>query len=112
MTTSIITTASAVFTQQEKRRNSLMNKLLSPLPEYELCLPESPGRQEVEAFIQKRFQDSYGATIRAFYPVILAMRCFDKLSGTSGMRVASQEALFLEHYLDKPIECLLSENSR
>jgi len=86
-----------------------MNKLLSPLPEYDLCLPDSPDRQEVEAFTQKRFEDTYGATIREFYPVILTMRCFDNLSGTSGMRVASQQALFLEHYLDKPVESLLSE---
>lgn len=86
-----------------------MNKLLSPLPEYRLCLPDSPDRGEVEAFTRKRFQDTYAATIKEFYPVILAMRCFDNLSGTSGMRIAGQEALFLEHYLDRPVEHLLSE---
>ncbi len=67
-------------------------------------------RREVEYFIRDVFAASYGATITHFMPVLIALRDADGyLMAAFGMRDAAQEALFLEQYMNEPIERLLSK---
>ena len=66
-------------------------------------------RLEVEYFIRDVFAASYQATITHFMPILVALRDADGgLMAAFGMRHAAQESLFLEQYLDSPIEHLLS----
>lgn len=75
-------------------------------------LPEAAGRAEVEQFIAEVFRKAYGATIRRFKPCLMSLRDRDgKLVAACGFRNAVLEPLFLENYLDQPIEALLSEHT-
>ncbi len=66
-------------------------------------------RREVEDFIRAVFADSYHATITHFMPELVALRDAGScLMAAFGLRHAAQESLFLEQYLDSPIEQLLS----
>lgn len=68
-------------------------------------------RREVEAFIHAVFKVSYGANVNEFMPTLVALRDSNGvLMAAFGMRSANDEKLFLEHYIDMPIEQLLSEN--
>jgi Thermostable hemolysin len=69
-----------------------------------------PDRAEVEAFIYGVFERAYGAHIDMFMPNLVALR--DKegtLMGAFGWKKATDGPLFLERYLDEPIESLISK---
>jgi len=71
---------------------------------------DAPCRNEVEAFIAAVFRVTYGATITEFMPTLLALRDANGiLMAAFGMRKAAEEKLFLEQYIDIPIEQLLTE---
>lgn len=65
----------------------------------------SPERRRVERFIEKKFCESYGATISSHYPVLMSVRDEnDSILGALGFRYAKDEPLFLEKYLPGSIE--------
>jgi len=69
-----------------------------------------PERAMVESFVQRVFFQSYRAQLSTFYPLLLAIRSGEPLSGyaaVAGIRPAGGEPLFLEHYLDRPVEQVL-----
>lgn len=72
--------------------------------------PQDPRRAEVEAFIRRRYQQHFGAAVPGFAPWLLALRAGvdGPLRAAVGYRLGG-EALFLERYLDGPIETLLGE---
>jgi hypothetical protein len=71
---------------------------------------EAPCRREVEAFIHAVFKVSYGANVTEFMPTLVALRDGNGvLIAAFGMRSANEEKLFLEQYLDMPVEQLLTE---
>lgn len=71
---------------------------------------KSACRQEVEAFIHAVFKITYGANVTEFMPTLVALRDENGvLMAAFGMRSAAKEKLFLEQYLDIPIEQLLTE---
>lgn len=65
-------------------------------------------RCEVERFIKRLFRRAYGARIKHFPPYLLSMRQDDRLLAALGIRAASSGSLFLERYLDRPIESTLA----
>lgn len=78
-----------------------------------LCLtraqPQDPQRAAFEAFIQQRFRIAHGADIRHFMPQLFGVsQANGELCAVAGVRLASDEPLFLERYLDHPIEPLIS----
>lgn len=67
-------------------------------------------RLEVETFIYHVFKEAYGAEITLFMPNLVALRDKDNvLMGAFGVKPASNGPLFLEQYLDEPIESLISK---
>jgi len=67
-------------------------------------------REMVEAFIHDRYAEKYGADVNHFMPHLL--RLFTDAGETiaaAGYRPASNGKLFLETYLDRPVDELLSE---
>ena len=64
----------------------------------------SPRRQEAESFIRSVFAHHYGADVSAFAPNLLLLEQNDRTIAATGWRAASDESLFLERYLDQPIE--------
>lgn len=81
----------------------------SPLPVADLVDASDSRRAEVQAYVQRKFLASYGAEIAHFLPTLLTLRCAGSLSGVAGIAAAGTHApLFLEHYLDAPIEIELA----
>ena len=74
--------------------------------------PDADNRAEIEQFISDVFYQAYGAKIRRFKPCLMSLRDRDnKLIAACGFRSAALEPLFLETYLDQPIEAVLSERA-
>lgn len=69
----------------------------------------SPRRQETEAFIRATFARRYGAQISSFAPRLLLLEQQERIVAAAGWRPASGEALFLENYLDQPIERAMAD---
>lgn len=68
-----------------------------------------PQRQEVESFIQAVYGARYGARLHSFMPTLVALRDGEgELLAAAGYRSAGEHALFLERYLDRPVELLLA----
>lgn len=68
-------------------------------------------RAEVESFIHEVFKRAYGANVTQFMPTLIALRDQNGiLMAAFGMRDAAQGHLFLERYLDAPIEQVFSEH--
>ncbi|WP_160154669.1 thermostable hemolysin [Microbulbifer sp. ALW1] len=70
-----------------------------------------PGRGAVEAYIAGQFHRVYGARLRHFMPWLLSFGRGNRMDGGLGLRPASSEPLFLEQYLDAPVEVLLGERA-
>lgn len=67
--------------------------------------PWHPERKRVEAFIASRFLAAHGAQIQHFMPLLVALETdAGELLALAGIRAAHLEPLFLEHYLDGPVE--------
>ncbi|MBI5437240.1 MAG: thermostable hemolysin [Nitrosomonadales bacterium] len=74
--------------------------------------PDADDRAEIERFISDIFHQAYGAEIKRFKPCLMSLRDQDnKLVAACGFRNAALEPLFLETYLDQPIEAVLSERT-
>ena len=70
-------------------------------------VPAAPGHQRfvVEAFIRRRFAEQHAARVSRFMPCLFGLHAADgSLHGAVGLRLALAGPLFLERYLDLPLE--------
>lgn len=67
-------------------------------------------RAETEAFIRAAYARAHGATVTRFMPELLALRDAEgNVLAACGLRVAAGSRLFLEAYLDAPVETVLEQ---
>jgi hypothetical protein len=66
-----------------------------------------PARQEVEHCIRTVYAQHHGATVRSFAPTLVSLHDGQRIVAAAGYRFATQP-LFLECYLDAPVEQLLA----
>lgn len=67
------------------------------------------NRSEVERFIHHSFHQAYGAQVKHYMPELMSLRSdAGQLMGALGLRRARDDKLFLEQYLDGPVEQLLA----
>lgn len=66
--------------------------------------PESDRRPEAEAFIKRIFAERYNAHVTTFAPNLVALEQRGRIVAAAGWRSAQTAPLFLERYLDTPIE--------
>lgn len=72
-----------------------------------------PAEQlEIKDFIRRGFERAYRARIAHFMPALMRLRRGSRLVAACGLRSAADEALFLEAYLDLPVEKALAAASR
>lgn len=71
----------------------------------------SPQRGMAEDFIRNVFARRYGACVTAFAPNLLLLEEGGRLIAATGWRAASGDTLFLERYLDRPIEQAMAERA-
>lgn len=80
-------------------------------PPYELVEHVGNNRATAETFISQRFAESYGSRIEAFMPRLFSVRNREgEICGAFGLRSASRK-LFLEQYLDTPIEHVIASHA-
>ncbi len=69
-----------------------------------------PRRGAIERFIEARYQTVFGATGLNHYPLLAALcGVDDAIRAAAGVRFAAHEPLFLEGYLDQPVEQVVAE---
>jgi len=93
----------------DTRAAQRLARLLTPAPAFRAHLPGNPGRGRVEQYIADRFAAAHGAEIHDFMPVLLTMGCSGAITAATGVRAAARQALFLEQYLDAPVERAVAE---
>ena len=96
-----------------------MSQPTTPLDQPEPLLPEisvqlfdagHSERDSVEGFIRTVFQQTYQAEVNHFLPLLISMQRKGKVEAALGIAAASEHTpLFLECYLDSPIEQMLAE---
>lgn len=73
--------------------------------ELELHQKDDPRREELEEVVRDVFAARHGARVCSFMPTLLAMRNeAGVVCSVAGFRCADGEELFLERYLDEPVE--------
>lgn len=77
---------------------------------FECIARDDPEREEVERFIAGVYRRHYGARIANWAPTLVAVRIDGRLAAAAGYRHA-RESLYVEHYLDAPVEQLIAAQS-
>jgi len=68
----------------------------------------APERKRVEALIRHVYAQTYGGDIAITYPTLMSLRdADDRILAGVGFRPAASGPLFLETYLDQPVEQLI-----
>jgi hypothetical protein len=69
----------------------------------------APGRADVQSFIHHHYARAYGADVYHFLPRLMALYSSrSALIAALGFRPAAAQALYLENYLDAPVEQALA----
>lgn len=90
-------------------RDTHFSRLLNPLPGFILANRDrQPVYAESCTYVADRFRRQYGAEVTHFMPWLLNLQCLGGISAVVGMKPAviqnQANPLFLEHYLDQPVE--------
>lgn len=73
-------------------------------------VPGSPARAQVEQFIHSIYRERYGADVQQFSPTLVSLHnAQGDIVSAAGLRAASQEPLFLERYLNAPVQTRLAK---
>ena len=70
---------------------------------------DAPDRAELEAFVGAAFKRRHDATVATFMPTLLSFRDgTGQLRGVVGLRGAVPRSLYLEQYLEQPVEAAIA----
>ena len=84
------------------------NTALSPVPGIVIAGHGTDGKRlSLEGFVAREFFQRYGAKLNNFMPWLLGLSCDGQLAGVAGLRPAADCSLFIEQYLDVPVETAL-----
>ncbi|MGZ8230997.1 MAG: thermostable hemolysin [Burkholderiales bacterium] len=81
--------------------------LNEPSSAWRFGVAEEDERPRIRGFIASAFEQAYGARLRTFMPELAALYRAQALVGACGLRRARDERLFLETYLEAPVEQVL-----
>ena len=99
---SIVATAAPVITAT---RGAFGLRQASQRLHIDAVRAEHAHRAELEQYVRVAFATKHGAAVRTFMPTLLSFRDrAEVLRGVAGVRGAHEERLYLEHYLDMPVE--------
>lgn len=80
----------------------------APAPRLRVHAPHDPSRVAVENFVRAIYRERYGADVRRFAPILVSLHDeHGALVAAVGYRPADRGPLFLERYLNGPVETLL-----
>jgi hypothetical protein len=90
------------------RKDRLLSRLKARPSVVSIIPAFAKDREAVEAFITGIYAASYNAYIHIHYPVLMSVRDeAGRILAATGFRPASEGDLFLEQYLDAPVEEIL-----
>ena len=90
---------------------SPQDRPVPPSSSFAIHAGNDAGREEIEEFIRRVYASRYGARIPQFAPVLVSLRDpSGELVAAAGYRAAATAPLFLERYLDGPIEQVLGRH--
>lgn len=69
--------------------------------------PDSPARGNVESFIARVFAQRYAARVPSYAPNLVALERRGRLVAAAGWRGGATAPLYLERYLDEPVEAAI-----
>lgn len=73
---------------------------------------DAVDRTELEQFVRDSFGRAYGAEVKHFMPLLMSLRSHSgDLLAVCGLRHAENQRLFLETYMDQPVETVLSQRT-
>jgi len=76
---------------------------------FDVIRPGDPEWDKTTAYIRETYARAYGANIDSFMPQIMRVASANgEYRAVMGFRLAGQERLFLENYLDEPVEDAIS----
>jgi len=84
-------------------KRTMLDKLATPVL-LTHTTASSTQRPTAEAFVRDVFAEHYGAQVSSFAPTLTLFEQDAQLIAAAGWRSAGDERLFLERYLDAPIE--------
>jgi hypothetical protein len=96
--------SSAGIDRGQQRVPPMLRRVLGNKSEFVLHDTLSSHRAELEDYVSRCFKRAYSAEVTEFAPLLLELRCVSNTSGVAGIRPASAQPLFLESYLDEPVE--------
>jgi hypothetical protein len=105
----VVMTALLKSNTTRKGLSKILGQSILPGTDCRLLLPNDAERSPVERYIAQQFAEHYGAAVRHFMPCLLTVSCANTLRAAAGIRPAASGALFLEHYLDQPVEQAISQ---
>lgn len=106
-------TTPAVAKERENRVIShALHKLLAQGLKFELSTEGESDRGDIKSFIGDIFRDYYGAQLQSFLPFFLSLSSGQKYSAALGLNPAGRGPLFLEQYIDRPIEQIIATLNR
>lgn len=93
------------------RKDMLLSSLRAKPSTVSIVPAFSKDRKIVENFITDIYMKAYGAHIHVHYPVLMSVRDeAGQILAATGFRSAVNEPLFLEQYLDAPVEEILQSS--
>jgi len=93
----------------QKACKALHSRISNPTPPIHATHinPDESRRAEAEQFVRAVFANRYDARVSLFAPRLLMLEQDGRTIAVAGWRGADAEPLFLENYLDAPIETIL-----
>ena len=82
-------------------------RLMSAEPSWAVSVhrPEDPARERVERFLESAYARAFDSSLRRHFPILLSVEDGSgEVQAAAGIRFARDQALYLEQYLDDPIE--------
>lgn len=75
--------------------------------------PHRDERRRVEAFVEDTYARTYGGQVSRHYPTLMSVQdAAGRIYAVVGFRLAGDSELFLEQYLDAPVEHAIAEACR
>lgn len=90
--------------QQEKPSLQSLALANNRTPSFHLYDIHNAQRSKAEAAVKKIFRSAHGADITSFLPCLLTAEINQRIAAVVGVRSAVNQPLFLEQYLNFPIE--------
>ncbi len=103
-----VATPSTLISRLDVNASDSHSQVNATRPRLIICEQGSEQRHELERFVHATFAATHGAQVSSFLPTLLAMQEAGRICSVAGFRAAARESLFLERYLDRPIEEVLT----